>query len=264
MAAIARLRTAAPPLRALALRPRRGFGSAAAVECYYDEEEEYAPRGMLDSQGCTPERGVQWVMIGEPGAKRHLFAQKLSKLLDVPHISMATLLSQDLNPRSSLYQQIAHALDHGKLVPEEIIFGLLTKRLEDGYSRGETGFILDGFPRSRIQAEILDHIARVDLVVNFKCSKEDLVKKNLGTPKFNSFQEYILMISSRTPTKQLQDDNVQSHADECKLLEDYYRKQKKLLNFEVAGGHGETWQGLLTALRLQHINALSSSQKLTA
>jgi len=47
-------------------------------------------------------------------------------------------------------------------------------------------------------------------------------------------------------------------------LEDYYRKQKKLLNFEVAGGHGETWKGLLAALHLQHINALSSSQKLTA
>jgi len=48
--------------------------------------------------------------------------------------------------------QIANALDHGKLVPEEIMFGLLKKRLDDGYSRGETGFILDGFPRTRIQA----------------------------------------------------------------------------------------------------------------
>ncbi|KAG4912442.1 hypothetical protein AAZX31_19G079000 [Glycine max] len=267
MAAIARLRTAA-----LGLRPNRGFGSAAAVQCYYDDddyddeeemEEERAPRGALDAQGCAPENGVQWVMIGEPGAKRHQFAQRLSKLLEVPHISMATLLSQDLNPRSSLYQQISHTLDHGKLVPEDIIFGLLSKRLEDGYSRGETGFILDGFPRTRIQAEILDHIARVDLVVNFKCSEEELRKKNLGTRKFNAYQEYILMTSSRT-TKQLQDDHDQSHADKCKLLEDYYRKQKKLLNFEVAGGHGETWKGLLAALHLRHINALRSSQKLTA
>ena len=110
MAAIARLRTAA-----LGLRPNRGFGSAAAVQCYYDDddydeeeemEEERAPRGALDAQGCAPENGVQWVMIGEPGAKRHQFAQRLSKLLEVPHISMATLLSQDLNPRSSLYQQV--------------------------------------------------------------------------------------------------------------------------------------------------------------
>jgi len=108
MVAIARLRVAAAPLRALALHSNRSFGSAAAAQCYYDdyEEEECAPRGMLDSQGCTPESGVQWVMIGEPGARRSLFAQRLSKLLEVPHISMATLLSQDLNPRSSLYHQV--------------------------------------------------------------------------------------------------------------------------------------------------------------
>lgn len=43
-------------------------------------------------------------------------------------------------------------MNQGKLVPEDIIFGLLSKRLEEGYSRGETGFILDGIPRTRIQA----------------------------------------------------------------------------------------------------------------
>lgn len=48
--------------------------------------------------------------------------------------------------------QIANALDQGKIVPEEIVFALLSKRLEEGYSRGETGFILDGIPRTRIQA----------------------------------------------------------------------------------------------------------------
>jgi len=53
--------------------------------------------------------------------------------------------------------QIAGALDHGKIVPEEIIFALLSKRLEDGYDRGETGFILDGFPRTRMQAVSLFH-----------------------------------------------------------------------------------------------------------
>ena len=52
---------------------------------------------------------------------------------------------------------------------------------------------------------------------------------------------------------------------QSKPLEDYYRKQRKLLDFEVAGAPGETWQGLLAALHLQHVNAVnSSSQKLTA
>ncbi|MED6134979.1 hypothetical protein PIB30_042012 [Stylosanthes scabra] len=263
MAAIARLRAFAPQIKPLS---SRAFGSAAAaVQYHYDddeEEEEYAqsvvPAAMLDAQGSSPERGVQWVLIGEPGAKRHVFAERLSKLLEVPHISMASLLRQDLNPRSSLYQQIASALDAGKLVPEKIIFGLLSKRLEDGYSRGETGFILDGIPRTRLQAEILDHVARVDLVVNFKSAQENLVRKR------SPCQDYIFMRCSMTGSKLLHDEHVHNHLEECKLLEDYYRKQKKLLNFEVAGAPGETWQGLLAALHLQYANALNSSQKLTA
>lgn len=43
-------------------------------------------------------------------------------------------------------------MNERKLVPEEVIFALLSKRLEEGYYRGETGFILDGIPRTRIQA----------------------------------------------------------------------------------------------------------------
>lgn len=51
-----------------------------------------------------------------------------------------------------LLPQIAEAVNSGKLVPESIIFGLLSKRLENGHYRGETGFILDGIPRTRLQA----------------------------------------------------------------------------------------------------------------
>ncbi|CAI8612145.1 unnamed protein product [Vicia faba] len=261
MSAIARFRAIAR----LRFHHHRPFGSAAALQYNYDDDEEEfeqnSPRGMLDTEGSAPERGVQWVMIGEPGAKRHLFAVRLSKLLEVPYISMASLLHQELNPRSSLYQQIANALDHGKLVPEKIIFALLSKRLEDGYYRGETGFILDGIPRTKIQADILNQIAHVDLVVNFKCPQEDIVEKKLGLHKFTAGQEHIFTTSSWTATKQLQDQYIHKRAEESKLLEDYYRRQKKLLNFEVAGGAGETWKGLLAALHLQHI---SSSQKLTA
>ncbi|XP_054813407.1 probable adenylate kinase 7, mitochondrial [Prosopis cineraria] len=273
MAAISLRRLVSPPsLGALGFLSNRALGSAAlAVQYDYDDDEdEYEacrPRAMAESAGWAPERGVQWVMIGESGAKRHVFAERLSKLLEVPHISMGSLLRQELTPRSALYQQIANALNEGKLVPEEIIFGLLSRRLEEGYSTGETGFILDGIPRTRIQAEILDQIVHVDLVVNFKCSEENSAKKT---------QEYIRMSCCGASSEQLQDELLKSRCgssrkenfgnlgEQSKMLEDYYCKQKKLINFEVAGGPGENWQGLLAALHLKHINATSSTQKLTA
>ncbi|CAK7343194.1 unnamed protein product [Dovyalis caffra] len=61
----------------------------------------------------------------------------------VPHVSMGTPIQQEFNPKSSFYKQLANAVNEGKLVPKYVIFGLLSKRLEKGYYRGENGFILD-------------------------------------------------------------------------------------------------------------------------
>ncbi|MCL7032617.1 hypothetical protein MKW94_007942 [Papaver nudicaule] len=258
---------------------RRSFGAAALQVDYYSEEEEEEELAS-ESKGFKSERGVQWVFIGNPSVKKHMYAEKLSKLLDVPHISMGTLVRQELHPRSALYKQVADALNEGKLVPEDVIFGLLSKRLEEGYHRGESGFILDGIPRNRIQAEILDQIADIDLVVNFKCMDECVLKKHMGHGLCSHCQDTIDTRSSISSSLNLQrqqhfqlsstKDNVvrkeklQLYSEQIKPLEDYYRMQKKILDFQVASGVGETWQGLVTALHLQHVNAVHSSQKLTA
>ncbi|XP_062010320.1 probable adenylate kinase 7, mitochondrial [Rosa rugosa] len=269
MAGLSRLELAAASLlkrRSVGLLapPRRAYGSAAAAQLdYYSDEEEEHQTAVVDSAGWIPRRGIHWVLIGDRGAKKHLYAERLSKLLEVPHISMGTLVRQELNPRSSLYKQIANAVNEGKLVQDEVIFALLSKRLEEGYYRGENGFILDGIPRTRIQAELVDQIAEIDLVVNFK-STDDLVKKNLGTGSLALSQDYLRMSNSMHDVN-LQEEQLKSAiAEKSKLLEDYYRKQNKLIDFHMKGAPGETWKGLLAALHLQHINAVSSSQKLTA
>lgn len=208
---------------------------------YYNEPPRRNPLGAMDdTENSVPGRGVQWAFIGSPRAKKRVYAETLSKLLEVPCISMAILARQELNPRSSLYKQIANAVNRRMLVPEDIIFGLLSKRLEDGYYKGETGFILDGIPRSRLQAEILDQLVEIDLVVNFRCTDDSLVKHQ----EEGIWKERV-------------------YAEQSKPLEDYYQKQKRLLDFQVGSAPAENWQGLLAALHLQHINAACSSKKPT-
>lgn len=118
MAGISSLRTLASPLarRFIGLGGSRSYGCAAQLQYDYDysegeEEEEQSepyhdPRLMSDTEGSFSGRGVQWVVIGEPGAKKHVYAERLSKLLEVPHISMGSLVRQELNPLSSLYKQV--------------------------------------------------------------------------------------------------------------------------------------------------------------
>ncbi|CAN1823122.1 Probable adenylate kinase 7, mitochondrial [Linum perenne] len=235
----------------------RFYGSAAAVEYNYsdDEEEErcrYSDSLAASASGLTWERGVRWVLIGDPGVKKHLYAEKLSNILQVPHISMGTLLRQELNPGSALYKQIFNAVNEGKLVPEEVIFGLLSKRLEEGYSKGESGFILEGIPRTRLQAEILDQIADIDLVVNFKSAEQRLVKSNCAGVGHSP---------SVTSVGRSYEEKFRIYAEEGKAMENYYREQRKLLDFEAGG---DTWKGLLAALHIKNANATLSSKELAA
>ncbi|GAB2281236.1 hypothetical protein Dimus_015842 [Dionaea muscipula] len=161
------------PLRVL-YSARRCYGAAAAAQPRYDFDDygydddddggwgdrrrrRNHPQPMADGEGSQPERGVQWVILGEPGSKKHVYAEWLSKLLQVPHISMGSLIRQELNPPgSALYKKMESAVNQGKLVPEDIIFELLSKRLEQGCRKGESGFILDGIPRTQIQAFVQD------------------------------------------------------------------------------------------------------------
>uniref|UniRef100_A0A7N2RBK9 adenylate kinase n=1 Tax=Quercus lobata TaxID=97700 RepID=A0A7N2RBK9_QUELO len=213
---------------------------------YYNNRKpprRYGPNPMSsDSEAFVPTNPVQWSFIGNPSAKRHVFAQRISKLLEVPRISISTLVCQDLNPRSSLYKQIANAVNGGAIVPEDILFRLLSKRLEDGYSQGESGFILDGIPRSRIQAEILDQLGKIDLVVNFKSMEDSFMKHHGG--------------------KGTSRERIERYAKQSKALEDYYRKQQKLLEFQVDSSPGANWPRLLAALHLKHIVAARTSHKL--
>ena len=79
---------------------------------YYNNNRKpprrYGPNPMSsDSEAFVPTNPVQWSFIGNPSAKRHVFAQRISMLLEVPRISIPTLVRQDLNPRSSLYKQVS-------------------------------------------------------------------------------------------------------------------------------------------------------------
>ena len=102
------LRRIAPPPWA------RSFSAAAALPYESDWEQEgdevldrkSTARLATNAWGEMEGRGVQWVFMGSPGAKKHLYANRLAELLEVPYISMGTLVRQELDPTSSLYIKV--------------------------------------------------------------------------------------------------------------------------------------------------------------
>ncbi|PIN03712.1 adenylate kinase [Handroanthus impetiginosus] len=121
----------------------RSLYTAAATEL---KSQSFLSR--IDPKG----RNVQWVFLGCPGVGKGTYASRLSVLLGVPHIATGDLVREELSSSGPLSKQLAYIVNQGKLVSDEIIISLLSKRLEAGESKGESGFILDGFPRTVRQA----------------------------------------------------------------------------------------------------------------
>jgi adenylate kinase len=97
---------------------------------------------------------VRVVMIGPPGAGKGTQARLLGERFGVPQISTGDMLREAQRAGTSLGREAQRYMDDGKLVPDEIVIGLVEQRL--GADDARRGFILDGFPRTVAQARWLD------------------------------------------------------------------------------------------------------------
>ena len=94
------------------------------------------------------------VLLGAPGAGKGTQAAKLVEEFGTPHISTGDMLRAAVKAGTALGKKAKSYMDAGDLVPDEVIIGLVTERLQDPDT--EKGFILDGFPRTSAQAVALD------------------------------------------------------------------------------------------------------------
>ena len=97
---------------------------------------------------------MQLIFIGPPGSGKGTQAKRLASRFDVPHISTGDMLREAVAEGSALGQEADRIMKAGALVPDDVMIGLIRERLAKGDAR--KGFILDGFPRTLVQAEKLD------------------------------------------------------------------------------------------------------------
>ncbi|XP_042511344.1 adenylate kinase 1, chloroplastic-like [Macadamia integrifolia] len=225
------------------------------------------------------ERNVQWVFLGCPGVGKGTYSSRLCNLLGVPHIATGDLVREELSSSGPLSKELAEIVNQGKLVSDEIILNLLSQRLEAGEARGESGFILDGFPRTIRQAEILEDVTDIDLVVNLKLREDVLLEKCLGrricsqcggnfnvanidvkgeNGKPGMYMAPLLppphctskLITRSDDTEEVVKERLRIYYEMSQPVEEFYRSRGKLLEFDLPGGIPESWPKLLQALNL--------------
>ncbi|MBD3354706.1 adenylate kinase [Candidatus Woesearchaeota archaeon] len=119
------------------------------------------------------------IFLGPPGAGKGTVAQKITDDMDIVQISTGDLLRGAVKEGTELGIKAKEYMDKGKLVPDELVIGLLKDRISKEDCKN--GFILDGFPRTIPQAEALDNSdVEIDKVVNFNVPDELVIHRITG------------------------------------------------------------------------------------
>jgi len=123
------------------------------------------------------------ILLGPPGAGKGTQAQMIVERYHIPQISTGDILRAAVKGKSPLGAKAKEFMDRGKLVPDELVIGIIEERLTASDCR--PGFILDGFPRTIAQAEALQSILAkmgksIDHVINIEVDDEELVRRLTG------------------------------------------------------------------------------------
>lgn len=150
--------------------------------------------------------GRRLLLVGPPGAGKGTQAQLLAKAIGIPHVSTGEMLRDHVSRETPLGKRARAIMEAGDLVPDEIVIAMVTERLAE--DDAVCGFLLDGFPRTAVQAEALaEQVAEapLEIVINLDVDEDEIVKRNVARGRDDDTEETIRnrLLVYRTQTEPL-------------------------------------------------------------
>ncbi|MBQ4098535.1 MAG: adenylate kinase [Clostridia bacterium] len=118
------------------------------------------------------------ILLGAPGAGKGTQAVRLAERYSIPHISTGDIFRSNIKEQTPIGIVAKSYIDKGQLVPDEVTIQIVKERLEKDDCKN--GYLLDGFPRTVLQAEALDTFSKVEAVVNVDVPLGKLLKRITG------------------------------------------------------------------------------------
>lgn len=123
---------------------------------------------------------MHFIFIGPPGVGKGTQAKRICEHFGIVHLSTGDILRDEISNNSSVGQTAKTFIDGGQLVPDEVLLNIMSGRLAQDDCIN--GYCLDGFPRTIVQAEGLEHILSdlnqtLDAVVSIAADEEELINR---------------------------------------------------------------------------------------
>lgn len=195
---------------------------------------------------------MKLVFLGPPGAGKGTQAAKLSESLGIPAISTGHIIRQAMADGTPVGKIAEDYIKRGALLPDDVVAALVAERLKADDCKA--GYILDGFPRTLVQAEIMDNTGiAVDRVIDIEVQDDAIVKRMSGRRvcgkcgasfhiEFNPPKRESVCDACGEALSVREDDapevvlkRLAVYHEQTEPLKAYYEKQKKLVEIDGEG-----------------------------
>ncbi len=209
------------------------------------------------------------ILFGPPGAGKGTQANFLTRDYGLVQLSTGDMLRAAIKSGSEIGKKAKAVMDAGELVSDEIVVTIVEERIAQPDC--ENGYLLDGFPRNRKQAEKLDEMLQrsgqhIDCVIEIQVDEEAVVRR-IGGRRFHLASGRSYHVEFNPPKVanrddktgeelvQRDDDNeetvrarLKTYAEQTAPLSDHYRKQNLLKTIDGMGNPKEVYQRLRESL----------------
>jgi adenylate kinase len=215
------------------------------------------------------------IMLGAPGVGKGTQAKNLQTQFGWAHISTGDMLRDGVREGTETGKKAKQFMEKGELVPDDLIVRMVGERL--GKADCFQGFILDGFPRTVVQAEKLNELLSkmhlgIDVVISIDVPKEEIVQR-LSQRLVCEKQNHVLAGDStqkpgdpcpacQSPLIRRKDDEPETirrrlevYEDQTRSLIKYYEGRKLLKSVDGLGSYDQIFERILTTLGVSSVKA---------
>jgi len=179
------------------------------------------------------------ILFGPPGSGKGTQSEKLIAKYGLKHLSTGDIFRSEISNQTELGLKAKSYMDAGQLVPDAVTIGMVDKVINA--NKGVNGFLFDGFPRTKAQAEALDELLKghgtaINLVLALDVPEEELIQRMIGRAKTSG--------RSDDADPEVQQKRIAVYRNETLAVAEHYKTFNKVVQLNGLGSIDEIFASL--------------------